>query len=104
VHAAHTQPADRTAHVRPRSYIASPDRALNANYLGEAPLAVVAATVAAAQGPSGANCEYVYRLAAAMRAFAVRDDALFALEAAVRALRVAAGAEAEASEAAPAEG
>jgi hypothetical protein len=38
-----------------------------------------------------------------MRAFAVRDDALFALEAAVRALRVAAGAEAAAA-AAPAEG
>ena len=92
-----------------RSYVASPDRRRNANYLGPAPLADVAAVVAVAVGPSGPNCEYVYRLAAAMRALRRADPALFALEAAVRRLRgepeeaaPAAEAVAEAEEAAAA--
>ncbi len=48
-------------------YIATPNRAKNANWLGEAPLTVVAAQIAAARGPSGPNDEYLFRLADAMR-------------------------------------
>jgi cation transport protein ChaC len=96
----------RSFHATPRprhSYIASPDTAVNANYLGPAPLAVLAATVATAVGPSGHNSEYVYRLADAMRHLGVEDGALFELERAVRALRAAAGTEAAAAPAEEAE-
>lgn len=70
-------------------YIASPDTSRNVNYLGPAPLEVIAAQIASAVGPSGPNYAYVYKLADAMRAMGVRDEELEALEARVMALRAA---------------
>lgn len=64
-------------------YVASSDRTQNANYLGPAPLAVIARTVAGAVGPSGANSAYVFRLASAMREMSKCDEELFQLEALV---------------------
>ena len=43
--------------------------------------------MARAHGPSGPNCDYIYKLAAAMRDMGVVDDELFQLEARVRQLR-----------------
>jgi cation transport regulator ChaC len=48
-------------------YIASEDSARNANYLGPAAEDDIALQIATAVGPSGPNCEYVFRLAEAMR-------------------------------------
>ena len=47
-------------------YIASEDRARNKNYLGPATVKDLAAQIASAQGPSGPNAEYLFRLANAM--------------------------------------
>jgi len=47
-------------------FIASEDEA-NPNWLGSAEPVAIAEQIAHAAGPSGANCDYVYRLAAAMR-------------------------------------
>eukprot|EP00198_Chlamydomonas_reinhardtii_P009000 XP_001698337.1 predicted protein [Chlamydomonas reinhardtii] len=63
-------------------YIASP---ANSNYLGPAPLPAIATQIATSRGPSGPNCEYLFRLADAMRAAGVHDDSeLYELEALVR--------------------
>ncbi|MEW5310397.1 MAG: hypothetical protein WDW38_002198 [Sanguina aurantia] len=48
-------------------YIASTDTTRNVNYLGPATLSAIARQVAGATGPSGPNCEYVFRLAENMR-------------------------------------
>ena len=56
----------------------------NPNYLGPAPLTAIAAQVATSHGPSGANIEYVLRLAEALRALQVDDAHVFALERLVR--------------------
>ena len=56
----------------------------NPNYLGEAPLAAIAAQVRDAAGPSGPNLEYVLRLAAALREMGAEDPHVFALEALLR--------------------
>jgi cation transport protein ChaC len=55
-------------------YIAEID---NADYLGPAPLSTIAGQVLGATGPSGSNLDYVCRLAAALRAIAPEDAALF---------------------------
>lgn len=47
-------------------FIASDDEA-NPNWLGPAAPDAIAEQIAHATGPSGANCDYVYRLAEAMR-------------------------------------
>ncbi len=67
-------------------YLAGAD---NPNYLGEAPLAAIAAQVRGAEGPSGPNLDYVLRLAAALREMGAEDPHVFELEAL---LREAAGA------------
>lgn len=52
----------------------------NPNYLGPAPLDQIATQVARSHGPSGANIEYVLRLAEALREMDVDDEHVFALE------------------------
>ena len=63
-------------------YIATPR---NPNYLGPAPVASIAAQVTCAQGPSGANAEYVLRLAESLRELGFADEHVFELERLVRA-------------------
>jgi len=65
-------------------YFATPS---NPNYLGEAPLAEIAAQVHRCRGPSGANLEYVLRLAESLRAHGAEDEHVFALEALLREAR-----------------
>ncbi len=64
-------------------YVAGPE---NENYLGSAPLDAIARQVAGAAGPSGANADYVFELAAALRRMQVADPHVFELEAALRGL------------------
>ena len=64
-------------------YVAGPE---NENYLGPAPLDAIARQVAFAHGPSGANADYVFELAAALRRMQVVDGHVFELEAALRRL------------------
>lgn len=59
-------------------YFAGPE---NPNYLGDAPLAEMAEQVRRARGPSGANREYVLRLAEHLRRLGADDDPVFTLEA-----------------------
>ncbi len=76
---------DVTLHFRDD---AAPHRALvyvathaNPEYLGPASLEALAIQVRTARGPSGANIEYVLRLADALRAMNAHDDHVFALAA-----------------------
>ena len=62
-------------------YLAGRD---NPNYLGPAPLADMAAQIARAHGPSGANSEYLFKLAATLRAMSVTEQHVFELEERVR--------------------
>lgn len=57
-------------------YAATPK---NPEYLGEAPLPEIAAQVRRSHGPSGANLEYVLRLAEALREIGADDEHVFAL-------------------------
>lgn len=63
------------------TYLAPPD---NFAWLGEAPLEEMAAQIARSHGPSGANTDYLFGLAHALRARDVLDRHVFDLEAAVR--------------------
>jgi cation transport regulator ChaC len=58
------------------AYLANPE---NPNYLGPAPLAAIAAQVRASHGPSGANLDYVLRLAQALRAIGAEDAHVYEL-------------------------
>jgi cation transport regulator ChaC len=69
-------------------YIATPE---NENYLGPAPLEQIAEQIAGARGPSGANREYVFELARALRGMGTRDEHVFAVESALAALGGAGG-------------
>lgn len=60
-----------------RMYLATPD---NPSYLGPAPLPAIAQQIARSHGPSGANLEYLLRLAEALRELGAADDHVFALE------------------------
>ncbi|MEZ4330650.1 MAG: gamma-glutamylcyclotransferase [Myxococcota bacterium] len=62
-------------------YVAGPD---NPHYLGPAPLEAIAAQIAVARGPSGANAEYVFELAASLRRMGADDPHVFALDALLR--------------------
>lgn len=59
-------------------YVAGPD---NLNYLGPASVSAMAEQVGGAVGPSGANVEYVVRLAEALRAMGRPDPHVEAIEA-----------------------
>lgn len=72
-------------------YIATSCSTANPNYLGPAPLDVIASQVAFSIGPSGPNSEYLFKLAGALRDIpGAIDEELFVLEAQVRALVAAA--------------
>jgi glutathione-specific gamma-glutamylcyclotransferase len=58
-------------------YLATPD---NPHFLGPAPLPEIARQIARSHGPSGANREYLQRLAAALRDIGADDDHVFSLE------------------------
>lgn len=62
-------------------YLATPD---NPIWLGPAPLTEMAAQIAKARGPSGANDEYVFRLEAWLREAGADDPHVFELAAALR--------------------
>ncbi len=59
-------------------YIATPE---NDAYLGDAPSEEMAAQIQIAEGPSGANREYLLDLAIALRDLGLQDDHVFELEA-----------------------
>ncbi|CAN5257100.1 hypothetical protein BH09MYX1_BH09MYX1_55240 [soil metagenome] len=52
----------------------------NPAYLGPAPLAEIARTIATARGPSGPNLEYVVELARAIRQAGQHDEHVFTIE------------------------
>lgn len=56
----------------------------NHAYLGPAPLADMAAQILSSRGPSGANRDYLYELAGALRKLDATDAHVFELELAVR--------------------
>lgn len=60
----------------------------NPNYAGVEDIHIIAKQILVSRGPSGANTEYLYKLASAMRVIApgIYDEHLFALEATVKAL------------------
>ena len=62
--------------VRAITYIAP---SCNPNYLGPAPVELIAAQVRASRGPSGRNAEYVLRLADSLRSLGLEDDHVFEL-------------------------
>ncbi|MEZ4382131.1 MAG: gamma-glutamylcyclotransferase [Nannocystaceae bacterium] len=74
-------PAGGIAAARALLYLATPD---NPNYLGAASLPAIAAQILRSRGPSGANVEYLLRLAEALRAMDADDPHVFALERMVR--------------------
>ncbi|MEM9177959.1 MAG: gamma-glutamylcyclotransferase [Myxococcota bacterium] len=66
--------------VRGLVYVAGPE---NENFLGPAPIDVIAEQIAGAVGPSGENPEYVFELARSLRGMGADDAHVFALEAAL---------------------
>jgi len=64
-------------------YIATPD---NAAFAGPAPEAAIARHIAASEGPSGANRDYLVRLAASLHRLGFDDPHVFAVEDALRSL------------------
>lgn len=68
--------------VRAVTYIAGPD---NPSFIGPAPLHEMASQIARSHGPSGANREYLLRLAEALESLAIVDEEILALRAALEA-------------------
>ncbi|KEG05765.1 ChaC-like protein [Trypanosoma grayi] len=58
----------------------------NSEYLGAATEEAIAAQILASAGESGPNSEYLFNLAAALRALQAADPHVFAVEAAAHAL------------------
>lgn len=54
-------------------YIASPDKKLNPNYLGPASVEEIAKQIIHAEGPSGPNRDYLFRLEKALLNFGCED-------------------------------
>lgn len=70
--------------VEATTYIASPE---NPDYLGPAPLDVIARHIYRSRGPSGANIEYALELAEALRGMGADDPHVFEIERALIALQ-----------------
>ena len=64
-------------------YVASRD---NPEFLGDAPVASIAAQIASSHGPSGSNQDYLIELAQALREWREHDAHVFELESRVRSL------------------
>ncbi|KAL5704294.1 Gamma-glutamylcyclotransferase 2-3 [Ranunculus cassubicifolius] len=67
-------------------YIASPDKKLNRNYLGPAPLEEMADQIIRAEGPSGPNRDYLFHLEQALLQLGCEDEHIMDLANAVRKL------------------
>jgi cation transport regulator ChaC len=65
-------------------YIASADKKLNKNYLGPAPLEMMAHQIVGAVGPSGPNIEYLFQLETALLEIGCKDSHVTDLANAVR--------------------
>lgn len=68
---------DHGGHAEGLVYIATED---NAAFLGPAPEAEIARHIAASHGPSGANRDYLLRLAEALRELGAHDAHVFGIE------------------------
>ena len=66
---------------RGTAYIATPD---NSAYLGEAPMNEIAEQIRRSHGPSGANADYLFALADALRRLDAADPHVFELETLLR--------------------
>jgi len=76
---------ERVVVPRAKTWIATPDRQKNPNYLGPLPLDQLSQQIATSRGPSGPNSEYLFMLCEAMREYGLEDDELFELERQVQA-------------------
>jgi glutathione-specific gamma-glutamylcyclotransferase len=77
--------SSRLGHLRAVTYLAKSD---NPHFLGPAPLEVLCAEIAARQGPSGSNADYVRLLASALREIGAERDHVFEIERGLSALYV----------------
>ncbi|CAI0585431.1 unnamed protein product [Linum tenue] len=67
-------------------YIGSPDKKRNTNYLGPAPMEDIAKQIVEAEGPSGPNREYLFKLEAALLEIGCKDKHVMELASKVRAI------------------
>ena len=74
------------ADCKPFDVIAYIGRVTDKQYAGPAPIEEMARTILTSVGPSGANKEYLYNLANALRELNIEDQHVFELEEAVKQL------------------